>query len=127
MINNKDFCEEVGIKPKTIRWIEERQDPTTDKWNTHNICDDVYPDFLSKTLEASFNRELLEECILKVFGGISYSETVMIKEPFVCSVVDGTEDIEAFGNTLTEVLIALAIYISDNLKEEISKVTEFIY
>lgn len=147
MLTNNEVCEAIGIKPKYLikytldseyydfngnqekvnAWIKDLTERVA-KFRKLEIIEqtEIFPDFLSRTPEASFNRELLEECIFP------YSQTgfsVIPEEDNSIAIVAGSgfKFKSGRGKTRPEALLNLVIQLKDEIKEEVSKVTEFIY
>jgi hypothetical protein len=145
-MTNKEFCKKLGIKPKYCaredgiysfpfedlnRYLLSK-DESLLEGNEYFLEEEFYPDFLSDTPNAAYNREKLEECILKVFDDIFYffnSDGLFECKADIREVGWDTDDYFNYRVTAENkplALLSLAIQIADEIKEEVQK-QEFIY
>ena len=150
---NKEICNVLDIKVKyKVKMDGALCDVTDigryrfDKLDNELILDDdeymdtsqeFIPDFLADNKKSSYNRELLEKCILDTFVDIPIVIKQQKDETYikVYTCENDNEYFIGYGETKTKALIDLLECIAENdlrtlsiLKEEVNKVKErFLY
>jgi hypothetical protein len=117
----KEFWQKLGIEPVTgSTCLTGSVSPYFGRF--------FYPDILSDTPNAAYNRELLEECVLKVYENFEIliehiNSNIKIFYNFI-----GLVDKYNWQKTRSEALKSLCEKIADEIKPEVQKIKDkFIY
>ena len=119
----KDFWQKLEIEPKTTFGCKKCSFPDRGTCKECKFSKELYPDILSDTPQASYNRELLENCIINwCKTGFSVIKENDLQEIAMVTGGTGFNFKSANGKNRTEALKLICEKVAYEIRDEVAKI-----